>query len=142
MPEQPPPARVTPIPRRWRLAVFLAAVAVILWLTLAPAHDLPSVNLWDKAEHAGAFFGLTFLGVWALPDKRLRVAAGVLALGIAIEFAQAWMPLGRDGDVKDAVADAIGIAIALPLALLAREVLHRLWPALAVRLTLPVRQEP
>ena len=128
MAEQPSPDRVTPIPRRLRLVVFAAAILVVLWATLSPARNLPSVNLWDKAEHAVAFFGLTFLGVWALPNYRLRVAAAVFALGIAIEFAQAAMPLGRDGDIKDAVADTIGILAALPLALLAREMLHRTWP--------------
>jgi VanZ family protein len=131
MPEQPDPTRVTPIPRRLRLMVFAAAVAVVLWATLAPSRDLPSVNLWDKAEHALAFFGLTFLGVWAMPHWRLRVAAAVLLLGIAIEIAQATMPLGRDGDIRDAVADSLGILIGLPTALLAREMLHRLWPRLA-----------
>lgn len=142
MAEQPSSDRITPIPRRLRLAVFLLAVLVILYLTLAPTHDIPKVNLWDKAEHAGAFFGLTFLGVWALPHRRLRVALGVFLLGVVIEFLQAWMPLGRDGDIKDAAADAIGVALALPTALLAREILHRLWPRLAVKITPPLRQEP
>jgi VanZ family protein len=135
MPEQPDPVRVTPIPRRLRLAVFAAAVAVVLWATLAPSRDLPSVNLWDKAEHALAFFGLTFLGVWAMPQWRLRVAASMLLLGVAIEIAQATMPLGRDGDIKDALADSVGIIIALPTALVAREMLHRIWPRLGGRLT-------
>ena len=125
---QPSSDRVTPIPRRLRLLVFTAAVAVVLWATLSPARNMPSVNLWDKAEHAVAFFGLTFLGVWALPNYRLRIAAAVFMLGVAIEFAQALMPLGRDGDIKDAVADSIGIVAALPVALFAREMLHRTWP--------------
>jgi VanZ family protein len=131
MAEQPDPDRVTPIPRRLRLVVFAAAVAVVLWATLAPTRDLPSVNLWDKAEHAVAFFGLTFLGVWAMPRWRLRVAAAMLALGVVIEIAQAVMPLGRDGDIRDAMADSVGILIGLPAALIARELLHRTWPRLA-----------
>ncbi len=135
MAEQPPSDRVTPIPRALRLMAFLAAMAVVLWGTLAPEHDLPKLNVWDKAEHALAFFGLTFLGVWAMPHLRLRIAAAMVALGAAIEVAQATMPLGRDGDIKDLLADSMGVALGLAVALEAREILHRLWPLIQRRLT-------
>ena len=44
------------IPRPLRLGVFLTAVAVILYMTLAPNDDVPGSNaIWDKAAHSIAF---------------------------------------------------------------------------------------
>jgi hypothetical protein len=74
-----------------RLAPFLLACALIAWLTLAPASDLPSVNVWDKFEHAGAYFGLAILGAWAFP-RRLLVLALSLGLCGGVRGAPATSP--------------------------------------------------
>jgi glycopeptide antibiotics resistance protein len=38
-------------------------------------------------------------------------------MGVAIEFAQGAMPLGREADIRDVGANSLGIVIALMLAL-------------------------
>lgn len=77
------PAR---LPRPLRLAAFAVAVAVLLWLCLAPMDTLPQPqNLGDKAEHAIAWFVLTALGVILSPRRWRGVALFALALGAGIE---------------------------------------------------------
>lgn len=104
------------IPRFVPIALFVAACAVILGLSLAPTTSLPAVTLWDKFEHAGAYFGLALLGLWAFPARLWRVAIGLFVLGVGVEIAQATMGWGRTGDVFDALANTIGIALGLTLA--------------------------
>ena len=109
------------IPRPLRLAVFGAAVLVILYMTLAPNEDVPGSSLvWDKAAHSIAFGLLTLIGLLMSTHRRWLVAAGVMGLGIAIEVAQALMGFGRQGDWRDALADAIGVVLGVALWALAR----------------------
>ena len=46
----------------------------------------------------------------------LWLALGLVAFGGLIELLQGWMSLGREADIKDLVADALGIATGLLLA--------------------------
>lgn len=109
------------IPRPLRLAVFGGAVAVILYLTLAPSNDVPGSSLiWDKAAHAIAFGLLVIVGLLMSTHRRWAVILGVLGLAVGIEIAQALMPYGRQGDWRDALADTIGIALGVGLWALAR----------------------
>ena len=101
--------------------MFAAAVLVILYMTLAPNEDVPGSSLvWDKAAHSIAFGLLTVIGLLMSTHRRWLVALGVLALGIAIEIAQTLMPFGRNGDWRDALADAIGVVLGLGLWAIAR----------------------
>jgi VanZ family protein len=101
------------IPRtiRWpRLLVFIGAVAFTLFAALSPADDNAGLIPWDKAKHFLAFYGLTFLATIALPKSRWWKITGVLLVfGVAIEILQALPIVGRDADVFDVVADALGI---------------------------------
>lgn len=106
------------IPRPIRLALFVAGCLTILYLSLAPTTAIPQVTLWDKVEHAVAYFGLSMLGVWAFPERVRRVAIGLVLGGIGVEIAQATMGWGRDGDPLDALANTVGVAIGTALALL------------------------
>lgn len=116
------PAR---LPRPLRLALYAGAVAVLMWLTLTPSDELPQVSLWDKAEHALAWLVLTGLGL-ALSPRRPRAIVGfALVFGVLIEILQAILPIGRDADWHDALADSVGVAAAFGLYLAAR----RLAPA-------------
>ena len=109
------------IPRPLRLAVFGAAVLVILYLTLAPSDDVPGgAMIWDKAAHAIAFGLLVVVGLLMSTHRRWAVIAGVAGLGLAIEVAQALMPYGRQGDWRDALADMIGVAAGVGLWAFAR----------------------
>jgi VanZ family protein len=103
------------LPLPIRLAIFLTAVAVLLWLCLAPTDELPAITFWDKAEHALAFLVLTGLGFILFPTRTRALALGVLALGVGIEIAQALMGLGRQGDWHDVVGDSVGILTALAI---------------------------
>ena len=96
-----------------RLATAVVGTGVIAWLSLAPSDTLPSVDLWDKAEHAMAYTALTVAWAMAFPNRFGRVALGVLAFGVAIELAQASMHFGRVGHLYDVAANVIGIALGL-----------------------------
>jgi VanZ family protein len=101
------------MPRRRRVALYAAACSAVLYMTLAPGHDVPGVGLlWDKAEHAIAWAVLTGAGL--LLSTRRRWAIGVFAFvfGAVIEVLQATMGWGRDGDWHDLAADSVGIVMA------------------------------
>lgn len=101
------------LPRALRASAYAFAVAVLLYLCLAPARDLPPETLWDKAEHALAWFVLAAVGLAFWPWRPGRIAGFALALGALVEVLQAVMPFGRDGDWRDWVADSVGVAAAL-----------------------------
>ncbi len=98
-----------------KTAFWIAALALTT-LSLMPTDFLPQqvFSLWDKAQHALGFAGLTLLGLLAYPQHRVWVPVLLLVLGGTIELAQAasgW----RQGDWIDFLADAIGIAATLSL---------------------------
>lgn len=101
----------------WIVASVLLVVTV-LYLSLAPL-TVP-VNLpthFDKVEHAAAYVFLVvwFTGLVARP-RYWHVALALVVFGLMIEFLQAAMPLGRQGDPWDVLANVIGIGIGLALA--------------------------
>lgn len=108
------------LPRPLRLALYAGAAAVLLALTLAPSKDLPSVNLWDKAEHAVAWMVLTGLGLILSPRRPRAIAGFALAFGALVEILQGLLPIGRDADILDLLADSVGVSAALLVYLLVR----------------------
>jgi len=95
-----------------------AMVLFILYATLAPSRDVPDLHLWDKLEHATAFFGMTFWFGGLVRRRRFWVLGLVMSVfGAAIEVAQGTMGLGRDMDIHDWIADSIGVLLALGLLL-------------------------
>ena len=95
------------------MAVFALACAILLYMTLAPGKDVPGVGLvWDKAEHATAWAVLTGAGLLLSTRRRWLIPLFAVLFGAAVEVAQAVMPLGRDGDWHDLLADTIGVATA------------------------------
>ncbi|MCF8503649.1 MAG: hypothetical protein K9G59_01935 [Caulobacter sp.] len=110
------------LPRPPRIAVFALACGVIGALSVVPTATIPGMfSLWDKIEHAGAYFGLTLLGAYAFPHRLVRLAISLLLGGIGVEVLQATMAFGRQGDPADALANTIGIVVGLLLALAIRE---------------------
>lgn len=100
------------LPRPLRLALYAVATAILLYLCLAPSRDLPSVNLWDKEEHATAWLVLTATGLALSPHRPRAIALFAFGLGVFVELAQALMGLGRDADWHDLAADCVGIVAA------------------------------
>lgn len=112
--------------RRFASAVLLAWSAVIVFLLLLPGGDLPAVPGWvpvlvaalsDKLVHCGLFFiwaGLAMAASGRPSAKRALTLIFVssVALGGALELAQAWVP-GRDPSWADLAADALGALLAL-----------------------------
>lgn len=102
--------------RIWSGFGWLAVIAAIT-LSLMPNTVLQGASLDDKFEHAVGYALLTiwFCGIY--PRSRYWViATGFLFLGIAIEVLQGGMHWGRQGDVYDVFAGAIGIALGVLLA--------------------------
>ncbi len=86
----------------------------------AQSNPLPllTAHIWDKALHfteyatLGALLALAF-GVWDQPTNGWRVALAILCgalYGASDELHQSFVP-GRDAEVGDAVADALGTSL-------------------------------
>jgi VanZ family protein len=101
------------LPLALRFGLYALASAILLYLCLAPSKALPSVHLWDKAEHAIAWAVLAGVGLVLFPDEAAAVALFALGFGIAVEVLQGALPFGRDADWKDWIADGVGVAAAL-----------------------------
>lgn len=101
------------LPTTVRAGVFALATGLILYASLSPSEALPSVSVWDKAQHALSWGALTVLGLASWPAWRWAVAAYALGLGAVVEVGQATMGLGRTGDLADLGADAVGIGATL-----------------------------
>ncbi|MBX9460196.1 MAG: hypothetical protein KL785_02860 [Brevundimonas sp.] len=83
----------------------------IAWLAFRPSTGLDGGLPWDKANHAVAFILLTVLAGRGWPDlPRTALVLIMLAAGIGIELVQGLPAVGRDADIWDVVADAVGIA--------------------------------
>jgi hypothetical protein len=100
-------------PGALKQACYAVATAVLLYLCLAPGKVLPKEPFSDKVEHALAWAVLAGLGLGLWPQRPRRVVGYALALGALVEVLQALMPLGRDGDWRDWIADSTGVAAAL-----------------------------
>jgi VanZ family protein len=94
--------------------ILLAVVA-----SLVPGQKLPQTGVSDKFEHTVAYALLTlwFAGIYPR-GSYLRVGIGMFALGVALEFAQGAMPFGRQTDPRDVVANSLGVAVGLTIALI------------------------
>jgi len=101
--------------RVWWLIGWLLVLVVTVGC-LEPARYVPDLHVSDKLEHAGAYFGMTcWFGGLVRRRSYWLLALWMLLFGALIEVAQGVMGLGRDADVRDFVADAIGVAAALTL---------------------------
>jgi len=95
----------------WQAAGWLG-VGLIVYLSLTPAPPQINIENGDKLGHLAAY-GLVTL--WFAQHhtglrQRIGLAIGMVALGIAMEYAQRATGY-RSFEVADMVADAIGVAI-------------------------------
>ena len=107
---------------------MLAALVVCL----VPFHSVPGAfKISDKLSHLVGHGGLALYFAGLVPRQRWwKIFAFLLLFGIAVEFAQYAMQVGREGELRDVIANCIGAAFGL---LLARLGLER-WPEIAERL--------
>ena len=104
-------------PRFW-LVLGWIFVALATLASIVPPQNLPTPpSLNDKVEHivGYALLALWFAGIY--PRSRyLLIAGSLLAMGLAIEWVQGAMHVGRSADWRDVIANITGIAVGLSLA--------------------------
>lgn len=107
--------------QRWEVAPFWGVFVLSLVSFLTPGPDLPAgPDISDKVEHAAIFAVLALTGRLAGFAVRPLLAA-LVAYAVTSEILQAVLPIHRDGDWRDVVADVTGAVLALLLlALLGR----------------------
>ena len=101
---------------RWRGEIFAGwwiALFGVVVASLAPDVPMPDVPGADKVTHFLVYTGLAAVPVsldFRVRGSVLGVLLVLLAVGIAIEFAQEAFVVGRDGSAADALADVGGVA--------------------------------
>jgi VanZ family protein len=103
-------------PRLW-LGIWVLGWAICIALSLLPPVPLDGPPDSDKIGHFLAYF---LLSAWAVSIFRTRraqllAALSLVALGLGIEWAQANLTVTRKGDLADAVANTLGIALGFAL---------------------------
>ena len=95
--------------------LFWPALVLIVWGELAPGPETVEVNVWDKALHFIAYFGLSLMATIAVrADRRaLWWALGLVLMGGSLEIVQGMV--GRDADIFDEVANTLGVISGLGL---------------------------
>jgi len=111
----------------WTVGVVLIAAAILV--CLVPLHDVGGSFQWnDKASHLVGHGTLALYFTGLVPRRSWwRIFVFLLLMGVAIEFAQYFMQLGRFGDPRDVLANSAGAA----LGLLAGRLGGARWPELA-----------
>ena len=105
-------------PGLW-LGIWILGWILCIVLSLGPPPPIPSsVPDGDKFGHALAYGVLSAWAVMIFSTRRawLRSSVALLALGIAIEFAQGALTTNRSADPYDALADLVGILLGLCIA--------------------------
>jgi VanZ family protein len=106
-------------PALW-LAIWLMMVGAVIATSLLPAEDLPppAFDGVDKVEHFLAYLLLSAWAVMLFAHRRAQalVVAGLIGLGIGLEFAQGALTVSRQADSADALANALGALAGLMLA--------------------------
>jgi len=89
--------------------LFAAAIVVLSLMPAPPDIDVPH---GDKLGHLAAYFVLTFWFCWlyAAWKTRIAYAAGWIAMGVALEFAQAATGY-RSYELADMAANSLGVLL-------------------------------
>lgn len=95
----------------WKAAGWMLVLAIIA-LSLTPAPPHLNVEQGDKLGHLAAYGLVTlwFAQLYAGLRQRTWLVVGMVALGIALEYAQRATGY-RSFEVADMIADALGVAI-------------------------------
>lgn len=99
--------------------LVVPAVALVIWGELTTHHIAAEleINVWDKALHFTAYFGLalmTTIAVRARPVIALWLAFGLIVMGGVLEIVQGLT--GRDASIWDETANTLGVLTGTGLA--------------------------
>lgn len=113
----------------WRWFAIIWAL-FILWVSVIPAADLPSLSLWeaDKFAHAAVYLLLTIFVSMALKKYSVSITAGLCLLyGIILEIIQGQFLPSRTFDYYDIIANTFGCISGIFVILLIRRMrnIHR-----------------
>lgn len=94
------------------LALGWALVLLVIYLSLTPDPISLPGREGDKLSHGLAYFVLMswFANLYTDLRMRARIAIGLIAMGVALEFVQLWTGY-RSFEVSDMVAGAIGVTV-------------------------------
>ena len=99
------------LPRWWRGIGWLG-LALLIGLSLMPGPPSLTMEQGDKLGHLLAYATLMYW--WAqlhvTAHSRIRLVAGLVALGIALEYVQGWTGW-RSFDPIDMLANTAGVAL-------------------------------
>jgi hypothetical protein len=106
---------------RWETYPFGGVLVLSMLSFFTPGGDLPEgPDISDKIEHAAIFLGLAVTGRLA-GFRPGRLLAGLFGYAIVSEVLQWLLPIDRDGDWLDVLADTAGLLTGLAgVALLTR----------------------
>lgn len=95
--------------------LWMAAIAVVVTLSLAPSVPMPDVPDGDKLGHFLAYFALAASAVqlYARWPALLGAGVGLVLLGIGLEYAQGALTDTRMQDPADAFANTLGVIVGL-----------------------------
>ncbi|WP_394003077.1 VanZ family protein [Luteimonas sp. WGS1318] len=95
--------------------LWIAAIAVVVVLSLAPSVPMPDVPDGDKLGHFLAYFALAAAAVqlYARWPALLGAGIGLVLLGIGLEYAQGALTATRMQDGADAFANTLGVIVGL-----------------------------
>ncbi len=104
-------------PRFW-VGLWWLSIAALIVVCLVPLDGLPPLpDNSDKVEHLLGYFIMAAAAVQLYRGRLLLQAAiGLVALGIAIEFAQG-MTAYRSADAYDAMFNTMGVLLGMATAL-------------------------
>ncbi|CAA0089917.1 Uncharacterised protein [Zhongshania aliphaticivorans] len=108
------------------LVVILLYAVLITALSLLPTTNTIDINIWDKAQHFGAY-ALFMALVFPLANthkQRIKYAAGIVIYGLLLEYGQQFSP-GRDTSIQDGLANTLGVLSGYTLMLLILTTYHR-----------------
>ena len=113
--------------------LFWPGLALVVWGSLTPSPpQLPGPWIWDKMDHATAYFGLAAMATMVIGLRRRLIWAilSLIGLSVILEILQGYT--GRDPDIHDVIANSIGAVAGLAVAALFWRVLAR-GPLVAAR---------
>lgn len=97
---------------RWWAALGVAMILVVIAGSLLNFSQPVQVKNIDKFHHLVAYGAMMFWWGMVQPRGRWWWAAGLIGLGIALEFAQSLTPY-RTLDYRDMAFNAAGVAMAM-----------------------------